>query len=66
MLVNGVAPGLTDTPMIAGRGYDATARVIGRAADPAEIASVAVFLCSPGASYVSGAVVDVNGAEHVS
>lgn len=66
VLVNGVAPGLTDTAMIAGRGYDASGRKIGRAAHPGEIASVAVFLCSPGASYMSGAVIDVNGGEHVS
>jgi NAD(P)-dependent dehydrogenase (short-subunit alcohol dehydrogenase family) len=39
---------------------------IGRLAKPEEIASVAQFLCSPGASYMSGAVVDVNGGIYVS
>lgn len=34
---------------------------IGRLADPAEIGDVCVFLCSPLASYVSGATIEVHG-----
>jgi NAD(P)-dependent dehydrogenase (short-subunit alcohol dehydrogenase family) len=32
-----------------------------RLADPAEIAQVIIFLASEGASYMTGAIVDVNG-----
>jgi 3-oxoacyl-[acyl-carrier protein] reductase len=59
--VNGVAPGPVDTPMIAGRGYDPAAFPMGRFAHPTEIAAVVAFLASPAASYVNGAVLDVNG-----
>ncbi len=64
--VNGVSPGPTETPMIAD--YSADARrgsiaraALGRIADPIEIASVARFLISPDASYISGDVIDANG-----
>lgn len=58
---NGVAPGPVDTDMIAGRGYVPEDFPMGRFARPEEIAAVAAFLASPAASYVNGAVVDVNG-----
>jgi len=32
---------------------------------PEEIASVAVFLASPGASYITGSVVDANGGAFI-
>lgn len=35
---------------------------IGRLADPAEIASVVTFLCSANASYVTGVVINMDGA----
>ncbi len=64
--VNGVSPGSTETPMIAE--YSEAARrgniertALGRLAEPAEIASVARFLISPDASYISGDVIDANG-----
>ncbi|MFC4949128.1 SDR family NAD(P)-dependent oxidoreductase [Pseudonocardia sp. GCM10023141] len=58
---NGVAPGPVDTDMIAGRGYAEQDFPMGRFARPEEIAAVAAFLASPAASYINGAVVDVNG-----
>jgi NAD(P)-dependent dehydrogenase (short-subunit alcohol dehydrogenase family) len=71
--VNCVCPGEVDTPMLraAGRATpltDAEAAAIGervvpmgRLAQPAEIARVAVFLCSDAASYVTGAMYYVDG-----
>lgn len=61
VLVNGVAPGVVDTPMIAGKGYTPDYCPLGRLAEPEEIAQVVVFLASPAASYMTGTVVDVNG-----
>lgn len=66
--VNVVGPGVTDTPMSADSLADSerSARLLariplGRAADPAEIADVVTYLTSPGASYVTGAFVPVDG-----
>ena len=70
---NCVCPGEVDTPMLraAGRATplsDAQAQEIadrvvpmGRLARPEEIARVAVFLCSDAASYMTGAMVYVDG-----
>jgi 3-oxoacyl-[acyl-carrier protein] reductase len=59
--VNGVAPGPVDTDMIAGRGYDPEAFPMRRFARAEEIAAVVAFLAAPAASYLNGAIVDVNG-----
>ncbi|GAA2055057.1 SDR family NAD(P)-dependent oxidoreductase [Williamsia deligens] len=67
--VNGIAPGGTDTAMI-DEWEDATPGVragivasipLGRMAAPREIAEVAAWLLSDRASYVTGAVVPVDG-----
>lgn len=64
--VNSICPGFVDTPMQrAGFSPVAEAAVrgtpLGRMAQPAEVASVAVFLASAHASFVSGAIVNVSG-----
>lgn len=64
VLVNGVAPGATDTGMIQGKGYDAGALPLRRFAEPAEVASSIAFLLGDGGSYMSGAILDVNGGVH--
>lgn len=65
--VNAVAPGVTKTDMVAALPDDMVARVaagipLGRVAEPAEVANVFLFLASELASYVTGAVVSVDGA----
>jgi 3-oxoacyl-[acyl-carrier protein] reductase len=59
--VNGIAPGAVATDMIVGKNYPADYCPLGRIAEPDEIGSVAGFLVSPGASYMTGQVVGVNG-----
>lgn len=59
--VNGVAPGVTETAMIASRQVDTSRIPVGRAANPVEVARVISFLASPAASYIHGQIIDVNG-----
>ena len=65
--VNAVAPGLTDTPMIADRvpakGREAIARMtpLGRLGEAREIAPMVLTLLSPESSFTTGTIVDVNG-----
>ena len=67
--VNAVNPGLIDTQIardvVAGdeTAYDGIANTvpIGRAGRPEEIASAVLWLCSPGASYVIGHALTVDG-----
>jgi 3-oxoacyl-[acyl-carrier protein] reductase len=61
ILVNGIAPGAVETPMIDNRGYSAEGMPLKRFAQPGEIGSVVAFLLSDAASFMTGAVVDVNG-----
>lgn len=62
---NAVAPGAVDTDMIAGKGYDGGYCPLGRLATPQDVAAVVAFLCTPGAAYMTGTVVDVNGGFHM-
>ena len=66
VLVNAVAPGPVRTQMTASQTFDRSYFPLGRMAEAEEIAGPLVFLVSPAASYVSGAVLDINGAIHFS
>lgn len=65
VLINGVAPGPIATPMTAGSTIDPASLPRGRMGRPEEIAWMIAMLLSPAASYVSGAVLDVNGGSYV-
>jgi NAD(P)-dependent dehydrogenase (short-subunit alcohol dehydrogenase family) len=66
VLVNAVAPAPVETPMTAGVEFLPEELPLGRIAQAEEIAGPIAFLVSPASSYVTGAVVDVNGALHFS
>ena len=66
ILVNAVAPGPVATPMTQGEPFDSAGFPLQRMARAEEIAGPLAFLVSPAASYVSGAVLDINGALHFS
>lgn len=70
--VNAVGPGAVDTPFLtryfdaqpdpeATRKAVAAAHPMGRWAQPEEVASALVYLASPGASFITGAVLMVDG-----
>jgi len=64
---NVIAPGTTHSPRVDAMGGEraaamAKATPAGRLAEADEIADCVVYLCRPSASYVNGAVLDVNGA----
>jgi glucose 1-dehydrogenase len=65
--VNCVGPGLTDTPLMQGSTTPAYQEnfikqvPLGRMAQPADIADVVAFLCTPAARYVTGQTLFVDG-----
>jgi 3-oxoacyl-[acyl-carrier protein] reductase len=69
--VTTVAPGFVETdmaaPFLEGAGGDAirAQSPLNRAATPEEVARVVVFMASPGTEYLTGAIVDVNGASYL-
>lgn len=65
-----VSPGYTQTPMIDAIREDVRDAIrlqipMQRFADPAEIAATVAFLASPGAAYITGADIPVNGGLHI-
>ena len=65
VLVNGVAPASVETPMMTDRPVDLARIPLARKAQPEEVAWPIAFLCSGAASYICGAVLDVNGGVHM-
>lgn len=62
---NCIAPGQMDTVRAAGRSVPAPVDNIPlkRKGDPGEIATTVRFLCGPGASYITGQTIHVNGGQ---
>lgn len=65
--VNAVAPGVTRTDMVAALPEEMVARIsagipLGRMGEPADIANAFLYLASDLGSYVTGAVIKVDGA----
>jgi 3-oxoacyl-[acyl-carrier protein] reductase len=69
ILVNAIAPGYIDTPLLDVLGDQRTAQTtvialqtaLGRLGEAREIAATALFLAGPGASYFTGQVLSPNG-----
>lgn len=76
--VNAIAPGMVPTPGVTtnmlGKNEEATSGAfaeqrwlvpLGRLGSPEDIASAAVFLCSPAASWITGATLTVDGGSYL-
>ncbi len=69
--VNVVAPGFIETDMTRAMGDDQRAKLaeqipLRRLGDPADIAAAVLYLASPGAGYVTGETLNVNGGMYMS
>lgn len=64
ILVNALAPGVTDTQMTAEFGWKHDQFPLGRAGTPEDIAGAASYLFSDDASWVTGITLHVNGGIH--
>ncbi|ETX28848.1 SDR family NAD(P)-dependent oxidoreductase [Roseivivax isoporae] len=63
--VNMVTPGEIETEILSPGTEEMIAEIpLRRLGTPDEVARVVLFLCSPQASYVNGASIDVNGGQH--
>jgi 2-hydroxycyclohexanecarboxyl-CoA dehydrogenase len=70
VLVNAVAPGLTDTPFVAGLDQKMMQAIVKtipmkRMGDPDEPAEVVAFLASDSNTYITGQVLSVNGGANM-
>ena len=68
--VNCVAPGFIDTDMTRALSEDQRKALVGhiplgRLGEAADVAAVVLFLASPGAAYITGATLHVNGGMHM-
>lgn len=68
--VNAIAPGFIETDMTRGIGAGQRARMLeqvplGRLGTPEEVAAAATFLASPGAGYITGQTLHVNGGMYM-
>jgi NAD(P)-dependent dehydrogenase (short-subunit alcohol dehydrogenase family) len=70
--INAVCPGFIETPMVMERGVQAgrdpeayeqlrAAHPVGRLGRPEEISEMITFLCSPAASFITGAAIPLDG-----
>ena len=64
--VNAIAPGEVDTSMLSPGTEEIVEKLpLQRLGRPEEVAEAIYFLCSEKSSYISGAEIEVNGAQHV-
>lgn len=65
--VNALCPGMTVTNLFTNRDFSrfADCNLLGRMADPMEIAKTALFLVSDDASFITGAVIVADGGETI-
>jgi NAD(P)-dependent dehydrogenase (short-subunit alcohol dehydrogenase family) len=70
--VNALAPGWVETPMTSGYGSDPAVHqamvddaVLGRTAQPEEIADTILFLCSDAGSFITGDTIAIDGGQTI-
>jgi NAD(P)-dependent dehydrogenase (short-subunit alcohol dehydrogenase family) len=65
VLVNAIAPGLIDTPRATETEVELFGSVLPcrRVGTPEDIAELAYFLCTPGASFITGETINIDGGD---